>query len=35
MFLSIGVPIALVEVFDIINWCVVTVAGACMLLPMV
>lgn len=35
MLLSSGIPVAVVGVFDIVNWVVVTIAGACMLLPMI
>lgn len=34
-FLATAIPKIVIDVFDKINWAVVTVAGACMLLPMI
>ncbi len=34
-FLSAAFPLAVLDVFDTVNWVVVTIAGACMALPMV
>lgn len=35
MFLATAIPLTVIEIFDKINWVIVTIAGACMLLPMI